>query len=303
MKIGFIGLGNMGLPMARNLIHAGHELRVYNRTRERAAELAADGALATPSPADAARDVEALVTMLSDDAAVEAVLFGSQRNESANAQSEAVIDALARSAVHVSMSTVSVALSRRLNEAHAARGQSYVAAPVFGRPEAAAGAKLWVIAAGGSEVIERCRPIFDAVGQGIFIVGTEAPTANVVKLAGNFMIAAMIEALGEAYALARKSGMEAAQLLEIINTALFKSPIYENYGRLIAEERYEPAGFKLRLGLKDARLALAAADELTVPMPLASLIHDHYLSALARGRGEIDWAGLAEVSAVNAGLK
>lgn len=300
MKIGFVGLGNMGQPMARNLLRSGHELTVYNRTRSRAEEFAAQGARVADSPRAAARGAEALVTMLADDAAVEAVVLGSSAERRSDA--EAAIEALGSGAVHVSMSTISVALSRRLSEAHAARGQAYVAAPVFGRPEAAEGAKLWVVAAGEADAVERCRPVFDAVGRGLSVVSEEATAANVVKLAGNFLIASMIEALGEAFALSRKSGVGAARLLEIVNGALFKSPVYENYGRIVADERYEPAGFKLRLGLKDARLALAAADELAVPMPLASLIRDHFLSEVARGRGESDWAALARVSAESAGL-
>jgi 3-hydroxyisobutyrate dehydrogenase-like beta-hydroxyacid dehydrogenase len=200
------------------------------------------------------------------------------------------------------MSTISVALSKRLAEAHAAAGQAYIAAPVFGRPDVAAAAELWVVAAGPAEPLERCRSVFDAISQGLWLVGEEPWTANVVKLAGNFAIAAMLEALGEAFALVRKSGAEVHQFLQIINSALFKSPLYETYGSMIADERYEPAGFKLALGLKDVRLALAAADAAATPMPLASLIRDHLLSAIAHGQGDMDWAGLAQVIAENAGL-
>lgn len=298
MKVGFIGLGNMGMPMARNLIRAGHELIVYNRTRSRAEELQADGARVADSPAEAARDAEVLITMLADDHAVTEVIFGSDNSQNG----DGALGALGRGAAHVSMSTISVSLSRRLAEAHRAKGQKYLAAPVFGRPEAAAAAKLSIVAAGDTREIERCRPLFEAMGQNVFGVGEEPPAANVVKLGGNFMIASMIEALGEAFALARKSGVGAKQFLEIINGALFKSPIYENYGGIIAGERYEPAGFKLKLGLKDVRLVLEAAEMAAAPMPLASLVHDHFLSAVARGQGERDWAALARVSADHAGL-
>jgi len=300
MKVGFIGLGSMGQGIARSLLRAGHQVMVYNRTRSKAEELLTDNARVADTPKDAARGVEALVTMLSDDGAVEEIVFGG--GERAQGEVDGILSALGRGAMHISMSTISVALSRRLAEAHRAAGQFYIAAPVFGRPEAAAAAKLWIVAGGPPEQIERFRPLFDAMGRGVSVIGDEQAAANVVKVAGNFMIASMIEALGEAFALVRKAGIEADGFLDVINDALFNSPVYENYGRVIAEERYEPAGFKLRLGLKDVQLVLKAAEEAAAPMPLASLIHDHLLSALARGRGEIDWAALARVSAENAGL-
>lgn len=297
MKIGFIGLGNMGRGIAGNLLRAGYTLAVYNRTRSHAEELQAAGAHVADSPAAAATDAEVLITMLSDDQAVEQVIFGT--NDAA--ETRGAIHTLQQGAVHISMSTISKALSARLAQAHHAAGQHYLAAPVFGRPEAAAAAKLWVVAAGPTEQIERCRPLFDAVGQGLFTVGTEAPIANVIKLAGNFMIASLLETLGEAFALVRKSGADAAQFLDIMN-ALFRSPVVENYGKIIVAERYEPAGFKLKLGLKDVRLVLEVADAAAAPMPIASLIRDHFLSAIAHGQGDVDWAALARVAAENAGL-
>jgi 3-hydroxyisobutyrate dehydrogenase-like beta-hydroxyacid dehydrogenase len=292
MRIAFIGLGGMGMPMARNLLRAGHQLTVYNRTRARAAALEPLGAAVADSPAAAAQGVEVLVTMVADDAALEAVLFGDG----------GALAALGRGASHVSMSTISPALSRRLTARHDAVGQTYVAAPVFGRPEAAEAKQLWVVAAGPPGAIERCRPLFDAVGQGTIAVGDDPPRANVIKIAGNFLLVAAIEALGEAFALVRKHGIAPAELLDVVNGRLFRSPIYENYGKLIAAERYEPAGFKLKYGLKDVRLALAAADEVAAPMPLASLMRDRYLSAVARGWSDIDWAALARVAATDAGL-
>ncbi|WP_017302128.1 NAD(P)-dependent oxidoreductase [Nodosilinea nodulosa] len=295
MKVGFIGLGNMGQGMAHNLLRAGHHLTVYNRTRSAADSLAQAGATVADSAAAAAQGVEVLITMLADDEAVSAVIFGHDAAPGA-------LSTLSTEAVHVSMSTVSVALSQRLAAAHAAANQAYLAAPVFGRPEAAAAAKLWVIAAGATEQIDRCRPLFDAIAQGVFAVGDEPWTANVVKVAGNFMIFSMLEALGESFALMQKSGVSPELFLDIINTALFKSPIYQNYGSIVVQQRYEPAGFKLKLGLKDVRLAIAAAEEAVVPMPLASLIRDHFLAAIARGDGEIDMAAIARVSEVNAGL-
>jgi 3-hydroxyisobutyrate dehydrogenase-like beta-hydroxyacid dehydrogenase len=292
MKISFIGLGSMGLPMARNLLNAGYELVVYNRTRSRTEGLG-KGARVAGSPREAAQGAELLITMLADDAAVESVMFGEQ----------GALAGLKPGAVHASMSTISHLLSRRLAEEHRSRKQSYLAAPVFGRPEAAEAAKLTIIAAGPADAIERCRPAFAAIGQAVEVVGDDPPMANVLKLAGNFLLASAIEAMGEAFTLVQKYGIEPKRFLEIVNGRLIRSPIYENYGNLIADRRWEPAGFKLRHGLKDVRLALSAADEVTTPMPLASLIRDHYLSAMARGWGDIDWAALARVIEENAGVE
>jgi 3-hydroxyisobutyrate dehydrogenase-like beta-hydroxyacid dehydrogenase len=298
MKVGFIGLGNMGQAMARNLARGGLELTVFNRTRKRAEALSGDGVRIAELPSEAVQDAEVVITMLADDNAVESIVFGS-----GDADNPGVLRALKHGAVHVSMSTISVALSKHLKDSHEAAGHIYVAAPVFGRPEAAAAAKLSIIAAGPASAVEKCRPLFDLMGQNIFVVGDNQPNANLVKITGNFTIASMLETLGEAFALVRKAGIEASQFLDIVNGSLFKSPIYENYGKLIAENRFQPAGFKLRLGFKDIRLGLAAADTLEVPMPLAGLIHDNFLSAVATGQGDDDWAALARVSADRAGLK
>lgn len=299
METGFIGLGAMGQPMARNLAGAGIHLTVYNRTPERA-EALADLVEVAPSIAEVAQDRDIVVTMLSDDQAVEQVVFGTP--DETGKLTPGLLACLSSDALHISMSTISVDLSRRLSAAHQAAGQGYVAAPVFGRPEAAAAKQLWVVAAGPAADVQRGQAIFDAVGAGSTVVGEEPWQANVVKLAGNFTIAAMIETLGEAFALVRRSNIDAARFLEVINSALFKSPIYKNYGAIIAEERFEPAGFKLKLGLKDARLALRVADESAVPMPLANLIHDHMLSLLAAGQGDLDWSSFARVAAARSGL-
>ena len=290
MKVGFIGLGGMGLAMAENLLRAGHDLTVYNRTRARAAGLS--GVRLATTPREAAAGAEVLISMLADDAAVEQVILGA----------DGAVHGLGAGAVHAGMSTISHGLTRRLATEHAAAGQRYVAAPVFGRPEAARAAKLWIVAAGPSEAIERCRPLFDAMGQGTEVVGDDPLRAAVVKIAGNFLLAAAIEAIGEAFALARKHGVEPARLLEIVNGRLLRSPVYENYGRIIAEERFDPPGFRLRHGLKDAKLALAAGDDAAVPLPIASLVRDRYLEAMAQGWGDLDWAALARVSAIAAGL-
>ena len=292
MKVGFVGLGNMGSGMARNLIKAGHTLAVYNRTRNRAEALRQSGARIAESPSDAASGAEALVTMLADDRAVEDVVFTPGN----------VLQSLPAGAVHVSMSTTSVALSRRLAAAHREKRQHYVSAPVFGRPEAAAAAKLFIVAAGPGDQIGRCRPLFDAMGQKTFLAGEEAPAANVIKLAGNFLISTVIESLAEAMALVRKCGLDPNLFLEVVTGSLFAAPAYRNYGSMIAAGKFEPVGFKLPLGLKDNRLVLAAAEEAAVPMPMASLVHDQFVAALAEGVGEADWAAIARISHRNAGL-
>ena len=289
MKLAFIGAGSMGSAMARNLLRAGHQVTVYNRTRAHAEPLRDDGAALADSPADAARDAEAILTMLADDHAVEQAVEG-------------FLGALAPGAIHIGSSTIGVACSKRLAEKHAARGQIYVAAPVFGRPAAAAAAKLWIVAAGPPEALGRCQPVFDALGRGTSVVGTDPWIANAVKLSGNFLIAAALESMGEAFALVRKSGVDAGQFLEIVNNALFNSPLYAGYGAAIAKEQFEPAGFKLRLGFKDLRLAQEAAEGAAVPMPLAGVLRDRYLAAMARGEGDLDWAALARISALQAGL-
>jgi 3-hydroxyisobutyrate dehydrogenase-like beta-hydroxyacid dehydrogenase len=292
MKIGFIGLGSMGRAMARNLLSAGHELVVYNRTHARAELLQDHGARVVETPAEAAQGVEAVVTMLADDRAVEDVVFGDV----------GVIRGLAKGAIHVSSSTISVGLSARLAAAHHAAGQGYVAAPVFGRPDVAEAKQLWIVAAGWPGDVAFVQPIFDAVGRGVTKVGAEAQAANTVKLAGNFLIASMIEALGEAFTLARKSGVDPQLFLEIFRSVMTKSPIFERYAGLVADESYEPAGFKMYLGLDNIRLALAAGEAAEVPMPMASLLRDQMLSAVARGMGDLDWAALAKLSAERAGL-
>ncbi|MGO4883863.1 MAG: NAD(P)-dependent oxidoreductase [Bryobacteraceae bacterium] len=289
MKLGFIGAGNMGSPMARNLLRAGHPLTIYNRTRERAEPLRQDGAELADSAADAARGVDAIVSMLAEDQAVEQA-------------AQSFIETLAPGAIHIGMSTISVACSKRLAELHAAHGQVYVAAPVFGRPVAAAAAKLWIVAAGPTESLERCQPVFDALGRGCSTVGADPWLANAVKISGNFLIAAALESMGEAFALVRKCGVDAGQFLEIINNALFNSALYGNYGSAVANEQFEPAGFKLRLGFKDLRLVQEAAEAAAVPMPLAGVLRDRFLAALARGEGDLDWAAIARIAAVQAGL-
>jgi 3-hydroxyisobutyrate dehydrogenase-like beta-hydroxyacid dehydrogenase len=291
MNIAFIGLGRMGRGMARNLLRAGHTLTVYNRSREKAQALSGDGARVAESPADACRDAEVVMTMVADDPAVEEIVFGR----------DGIVSAMKKNCIHVSHSTISPVLARRLASEHAQRNQGYLSAPVFGRPDAAEAGKLLVVAAGRSELVERCRPLFDAIGRQTFVVGAEPWQANVSKLCGNFMISSAIEALGEAYATLRKSGVAPLTFLEIMN-ALFGSPVIANYGSIIAKEQFEPAQFALHLGLKDLRLVLATADECSAPMPMASLVHDHMVSAVAQGQADMDWSSVARVAAREAGL-
>jgi 3-hydroxyisobutyrate dehydrogenase-like beta-hydroxyacid dehydrogenase len=291
MRIAFIGLGKMGSGMAHNLLRAGHQLAVYNRTRDKADALAAEGARVCLSPSQVVLGGEAVFTMLGGDDSVEQVVFGEN----------GMLTALARGSVHIASTTMSTALAKRLAAEHARRGQVFVSAPVFGRPDAAEARKLLVVAAGPDDAVARCQPLFEAVGRQTFVAGKEPWQANAVKLCGNFMIASLIECFGEANAALRKAGVTPQLFLEVMN-ALMASPIYASYGRMIAEERFEPAGFALTLGLKDVRLALAAADELAAPMPLASLLKDHFLAALAAGQGDLDWSSMARVAARNAGL-
>ena len=293
MKVGFVGLGNMGSAIARNLIKAGHTLTVHNRTRSHAEPFASLGGSIAETPGEAATDAEVLITMLADDAAVESVIFAPGN----------ALQTLPVGAVHISMSTISLALSRRLAQAHRARTQHYVAATVFGRPDVAAAGKLWVVAGGSSESIAQCQPLFDAIGQKTFMAGGQADAANAIKLAGNFMITTVIESLAEAFAFVRKSGVDPHTFLEILTSSLFPSPVYKTYGNIIASGNFEPAGFKLPLGLKDNRLLLAAAEEAKVPMPMASVVHDRFVAALALGLGESDWAAIARISYENAGLR
>jgi 3-hydroxyisobutyrate dehydrogenase-like beta-hydroxyacid dehydrogenase len=291
MKVAYIGLGKMGSAMARNLLRAGHEVTVYNRTRSKADSLVAEGAHAAESPARAARDCEVAITMLADDAAVEHAVFGD----------DGLASALKAGAIHISSSTISTGLARRLAAEHAKRGQHYVSAAVLGRPDAAEAKRLLVVAAGPYQTLDRCRPVFDAISRQTFRAGVEPWQANAVKLCCNFMIASMIESFGEACATLRKANVAPSLFLDVIN-AFFASPIYANYGHIIAEDQFEPAGFALRLGLKDIRLVLATAEECGAPMPVASLIHDAFLSAVAQGLGESDWAGVARIASQNAGL-
>lgn len=277
MKIGFIGLGNMGSAIAGRLLEAGHELHVWNRSPEPARRLAQRGAQIAATAEEAFRG-DVVFSMLSDDQATRAVLIESGVLARASAGA---------TRIHANLATISAALGDELAELHGERGVGYVAAPVLGRPDVAAAGKLTVLLAGPRQPVETVQPLLErTVGQKVWRFGERASQANVVKLAVNFMLAAAIESMGEAAALTAGYGVEARELFELIGQSLFPGPVYQGYGRLIAEGRFEPAGFKARLGLKDVRLALAAAEAATTPMPVGSLIRDSLLEALAHGEGE-----------------
>jgi 3-hydroxyisobutyrate dehydrogenase-like beta-hydroxyacid dehydrogenase len=290
MDIGFIGLGNMGQGMAANLMKAGHRLTVYNRSPDKAEALVRQGATAARTVAEACR-AEVVFTMLADDRAVETVTLGP----------DGIAASLPAGATHVSSSTISVALSQRLADAHAEAGQGYAAAPVFGRPEAATAAKLFVIAAGAPGVLQPLSQLFDAIGQRTFVVSEQPHTANLVKLSGNFLLASAIETISEAVALVAKAGADRQQYVDILTSTLFAAPAYQTYGGLIARQEFEPAGFAASLGLKDVRLVLAAGEQLEVPLPVASLLRDRFLTLVATGGGHLDWSALATLAARDAG--
>jgi 3-hydroxyisobutyrate dehydrogenase-like beta-hydroxyacid dehydrogenase len=292
MRAGFIGLGMMGSGMAANLLRAGHEVTVYNRTPGKVTALAAQGARAAGSIAEACQG-EAVLTMLADDAALEAVMAGEG----------GVLASLAPGAIHVSMSTVGTATTERLAARHAAAGQRFIAAPVFGRPEAAAAGELFILAAGPDETISVCQGLFDAMGQRTYRFGEHPASASLVKLSGNFLIAATIEAFGEAFALIEKAGVSREAYLEMLTGTLFTAPLHKGYGGAVAAGRFAPPGFAAPLGFKDVRLTQAAAEELRVPMPLAGLLRERFLALLAQPGGEqLDWAAISQVSRRDAGL-
>jgi 3-hydroxyisobutyrate dehydrogenase-like beta-hydroxyacid dehydrogenase len=290
LNVGFIGLGHMGAGMAGTLLKAGHHLTVYNRTPEKAQMLLGQGAKLATSIAEACQG-DVVVTMLANDEAVEAVVLGR----------DGVIAFLPRGGLHISSSTISVDLSRHLADAHARKGQKFVAAPVFGRPDVAAAGRLFIVAGGDGAAIETASPLLDAMGQRTFIISDTPAAANLVKLSGNFLGASVIESLGEALALIGKAGIDERQYLEFLTSTLFDAPIYKTYGALITDGRFAPAGFAAPLGQKDIRLVLAAAEDLRVPMPLASLLRDRFLNLLAHGGERLDWSAIGRLPAMDAG--
>jgi 3-hydroxyisobutyrate dehydrogenase-like beta-hydroxyacid dehydrogenase len=290
MKTGFIGLGHMGSAIAANLVKAGHDVTVFNRSPEKRRALVQLGAREAKSIEDACRG-DVVITMLANDAALEQVVL----------TREGILGNLRKDAIHISMSTISVALSKRLAQAHAAAGQRFVSAPVFGRPDAAAAAKLFIVAAGDPAAVRVCQPLFDVIGQKTFSIGTEPSAANLVKLSGNFLMASAIEALGEAIALVGKAGIDRRAYVDLLTSSVFNVPAYKIYGGLIAENKFQPAAFAAPLGHKDIRLALAAAEDLSVPMPLGSLLHDRFVQLSAQGGDDLDWAAIGGLATQDAG--
>jgi 3-hydroxyisobutyrate dehydrogenase-like beta-hydroxyacid dehydrogenase len=290
MEAGFIGLGAMGRAMVANLLKAGHHVRVWNRSRGPKDELRRQGAEPVEEPRLAFRGV--VISMLADDEAVRDTILG-----------QGLLDSAPPGTVHANMATISVRFAAELAAEHRRHGVQYVSAPVFGRPEAAAAGQLNIVVAGDAAAIDRVQPLLDVIGQRTWRVGADPLQANAVKVAGNFMIAAAIESMAEAAVLVERYGVPAAEMLNVLTSTLFAAPVYKNYGALIAERRYEPAGFRLVLGLKDMRLVLEAADSGRTPMPFASVLRDHLLEAVAQGQGERDWAALAEVARRHAGLR
>jgi 3-hydroxyisobutyrate dehydrogenase-like beta-hydroxyacid dehydrogenase len=292
MEIGFIGLGQMGAAIAANLVRAGHQVTVWNRSARKAEDLVGLGAVPVSTPKAAAAERAALITMLADDGALDDVLSGPQ----------GVLEGLRPGALHISMSTISVATAVRLAALHAERGQHLVCAPVFGRPDAAAAAKLFVVAGGRKADVDGAKTLFDAICQRVFYIGETPSAANLVKLCGNFMILAAIETMAEAMALAERGGVGKKQLLEVITGTLFDSPVYRTYGSALAEERFKPAGFAAPLGLKDMRLVGQSAEALRVPMPVLNVLRDHLLQTIAAEGEDVDWSTIGRTVAKNAGL-
>lgn len=289
--IGFVGLGEMGSAMAANVLKAGFALHVYNRTPEKVRPLVKQGAAQADTPAEAAA-AGVVVTMLTNDAALEEVTTGKN----------GLAGALGKDGVHVSMSTVSPETARRMADAHQAHGEWYVAAPVFGKPDAAAAKKLWIATSGPPEAKARLGPLLDSMSQGLYDFGDDPGAANTVKLAGNFLLGAAIEAMGEAFTLAQKSGIERQAIYEMFTQTLFACPVYKNYGHMIASEEYQPVGARPSLIRKDLGLVLAEASTHQVPMPLANLVHDRLTALVAKGREDRDWAGFAGEISEAAGL-
>ena len=292
MNIGFVGLGNMGAAIAANLLEAGHQLTVWNRAPAKARPLVEAGATLAATPKAAASGRTAVVTMLADDSALQSVLEGDT----------GLLAGLDKGALHVSMSTIAVATADRLTAAHHSRGQRFLCAPVFGRPEAAAAGKLFIVAAGDPGDVELAEPLFHAAGQRIFNVGKKPSAASLVKLCGNFMILSAIESLAEAMTLAEKGGVQKSQLLEVLTGSLFDAPVFHNYGKALVDGRFRPAGFAAPLGLKDMRLAGQSAEALRIPMPLLGVLRDHLLQTIAVEGEDIDWSGIGLTIAKNGGL-
>jgi len=294
-KVGFVGLGHMGMAMAANLAAAGRRVIAYVRRPDRMGELAALGLKPTTDISDLL-DCELVLSMLPDDAAICEVVFGRGDDDL-----RGLAAGLMPGAIHLSMSTISTAAASLLSTEHARRSQGYVAAPVFGNPNAAKARQLFIVAAGASADVERCRPILDALGQRTFVIGTDPQDANLVKLLGNMMSATALEMLGEVIAVVRKRGLDPQPFIEFMTSTMFAGRAHKIYGDKIAKQDYA-AGFVLPLVLKDVRLALAEAEKAGVPMPSVGVVRDRLITGIARGYGELDWTALGLIAAEEAGL-
>ncbi len=290
MNIGFIGLGAMGIGVAENLLKAGHRITAWNRTPEKLAPLVAKGAVAAKSPQEALGG-EALFSMLASDAAMRDIGLDGP-----------LLDHAARGLLHVNLASISIALAAELTTAHEERGLEYVAAPVFGRPDAAAAGQLLIVAAGSQAALAGAASLLEVIGRRTEIVGERPEQASLFKIAGNFLIASALESMSEAFALLQKGGVDPAQFHTLLTDTLFASPIYKNYGRLVLEKKFEPAGFQLKLGLKDVKLAGEAARDLDMLLPLGDLLRDHLNEAVQAGLGDKDWAAVSALFARKAGL-
>ncbi len=291
-KIGLIGLGSMGLPLGENLLKAGYQLRIYNRTMAKAQPLIDKRAQAVTCPLEVVESDGMVITMVADDTALQEITLGNG----------GLVEKLGAGGIHLSMSTISPATAEKLAEQHQQNGAEYVACPVFGRPDAVAAGKIWICLSGHVDAKERAKPLLERLGQGIFDFGEAVGAANVIKLAGNFMIMSAIESMAEAFTLAEKNGIDRTKVADLFGQTLFACPVYQNYGRMVAENTYEPAGFKLSLGLKDVTLALQTAQASQMPMPFASLLRDRLLASIAQGHGEMDWTAIALKASEEAGL-
>jgi 3-hydroxyisobutyrate dehydrogenase-like beta-hydroxyacid dehydrogenase len=292
-QVGVIGLGGMGSGMANRLLDQGFQVAVFNRTAGAADALVARGARRAVTPADAAGPDGVVISMVANDAALDAVSGGT----------DGVLERLGPNGVHVSMSTISAELARCHAARPAARGSHFLTAPVFGRPDAAAAGKLWILQSGTAAAKARARPVLEAMSQGIVDAGDAPDAAAIGKIAGNFLIASAMEAMSEAFALLEKGGVDTHAWHGLMAQSLFACPVYANYGRFILDRAFTPPGFKLALGAKDVGLALATGKEKLVPMPFASLLNDRFLAAMAQGRSDLDWSSISLNAAQDAGLK
>jgi 3-hydroxyisobutyrate dehydrogenase-like beta-hydroxyacid dehydrogenase len=295
-EIGFVGLGRMGAAMAANLATAGHRVTAYVRRPDQMDKIAALGVKPTREIADLF-DCEVVISMLPDDTAVRDVVLGRE-----DFGIGGLAAGLKRGAIHLSMSTISTSTASHLAREHARHGQGYVAAPVFGNPEAARARQLYVIAAGALTDVERCQPLFDSLGQKTFVVGIDPEHANLIKLLGNMMTATTLEMLGEVVAVILKRGLDPRSFIDIMTSTMFGGRAHKIYGDKIVNQSYAP-GFVMPLVLKDVRLALAEAEKAGAPMPSVNVVRDRLITGIARGYADLDWTALGLVAAEEAGLK